>query len=52
MAQCDRVASNQDFLHQQSQDLLSYGDIEHVGTYTQLAAKSLLFALIRICLLN
>jgi hypothetical protein len=40
MTQGDRVASNQDFLHQQSQNLLSHGDIERLRSYSQLAAKS------------
>jgi len=40
MAQCDRVDSNQNFLHQQAQDLLSYCDIEHVCAYSQFAAKT------------
>jgi hypothetical protein len=40
MAQCNRVTSNQDFLHQQPQNLLSHRDIQHLGSYPQLAAKS------------
>ena len=40
MAQSDRVDSNQDFLHQQAQDLLSYCGIEHFCAYSQFAAKT------------
>jgi hypothetical protein len=40
MAQSDRVDSNQDFLHQQAQDLLSYCDIEHFCAYSQFAAET------------
>jgi hypothetical protein len=39
MAQRNRFASNQDFLHQQPQDLLSHGDIEHLGSNPQFGAK-------------
>jgi hypothetical protein len=31
MAQLNRVASNQNFFHQQSQNLLSYGDVQRLG---------------------
>lgn len=40
MAQRNRVASNQNFLHQQSQDLLSHRDIHHLGSCPQFAAKT------------
>jgi hypothetical protein len=39
MAQRNRLASHQDLLHQQSQNLLSHGDIQRLGSYPQLAAK-------------
>ena len=39
MAQRNRVASNEDFLHQQSQNLLLHCDIQHLGSQSQLTAK-------------
>jgi hypothetical protein len=40
MAQRYRVAADQNFLHQQPQNLLSHRYIQHLGSYSQLAAKS------------
>jgi len=40
MAQRNCVASNQNFLHQQSQNLLSHRDVQRFGTNPQLAAKA------------
>jgi hypothetical protein len=40
MAQGDRVDPNQDFLHQQSQDLLPHRYIHHLCAYPQFAAKT------------
>ena len=40
MAQRDCVGSNQDFLHQQAQELLSYRDIDHFCAEPQFAAKT------------
>jgi hypothetical protein len=40
MAQRNRVAANQDFLHQQPQNLLSHCDVQRFGPNPQLAAKS------------
>jgi hypothetical protein len=40
MAQGDRVTSNQDFFHQQSQNLLSHDDVQRLGSYPQLGPKS------------
>jgi len=39
MAQRNRVASNQDFFHQQSQNLLSHSDIQRLGTDPQFTAE-------------
>jgi hypothetical protein len=40
MAQFNRVAPHQNFLHQQSQNLLSHGDIQRLGSHPQFAAES------------
>jgi hypothetical protein len=40
MAQRNRVASNQNFLHQQSQNLLPHCDIQRLGPNPQLTAES------------
>jgi hypothetical protein len=39
MAQRNRVVPNQDFLHQQPQNLLSHRDIQRLGSNPQLTAK-------------
>jgi len=39
MAQRNCVASHQDFLYQQSQNLLSHCDIQRLGSDPQFAAK-------------
>jgi hypothetical protein len=40
MAQRNGVAPNEDFLYEQSQNLLSHCDIQRLSSYPQLAAKS------------
>jgi len=40
MAECDRVGTYQDFLHDQPQNLLTHCDIQRVGSYSQLGAKA------------
>jgi hypothetical protein len=40
MAQRDRVGPHEDFLHQQSQNLLSRGDIQDIGPHSQFIAKT------------
>jgi hypothetical protein len=40
MAQRNRVTSNQNFLHQQAQNLLSHRDVQRPGSNPQLAAES------------
>jgi hypothetical protein len=39
MTQRDGIGAYQDLLHQQAQDLLSYGDIQRLSSQPQLAAK-------------
>jgi hypothetical protein len=40
MAQRNRVVPNQDFLHQQPQNLLPHSDIQRLGSNPQLTAKA------------
>jgi hypothetical protein len=40
MAERNRVGADQDFLHDQPEDLLAYGDIQRVGAYPQFASKA------------
>ena len=40
MAERDRVGTYQDFLHDQPQNLLAHGDIQRIGSYSQLASKT------------
>jgi hypothetical protein len=40
MAQRNRVGPHQNFLHQESQNLLSHRDVQRLGSNPQLAAKS------------
>jgi len=40
MAQRNRIAPNKNFFHQQSQNLLTHCDIQHLSSYPQLAAET------------
>jgi len=40
MAERNRVGADQDFLHDQPEDLLAYGDIQRIGAYPQFASKA------------
>jgi|KBSMisStaDraftv2_1062788.scaffolds.fasta_scaffold1660604_1 hypothetical protein len=40
MAKRNRIVADQDFLHQQSQNLLSHRDIQHLGPNPQFGAKA------------